>query len=439
MSAHFTRVSLALLTAVCLLGCQDQGSGPVGVDGLKPQFAKKCESPPCGGGGDNGGTKGEYLIEFFGDMTGDGVSPEERITSNGIHVGRFGEVTIENGILFDHTLPQRNIEFQSCFGGKGFMAGDPDAPVTLGFEDASGEDTLGDVGLGINHVKKKPVTQAGVVIHFRAMGYCLKSTAHYMLWSWRFRLLSSVAAWTIPVRGWSWTSSSPTMRHAWSTWRVCAGRKGLCAWAVAGWERSGEHRGGRLVCPHCRRQTSVLAGTVFHRTRSPLRLWFLAAWELTSQKYGANALGLQRVLGLGSYKTAWVWLHKLRRAMVRPDRDQLSGVVQVDESYVGGVEAGVRGRETIKKAIVAIAAEVDGRKIGRIRLRWVPDLSAPVLRGFVKDSIAPASTVHTDGWPSYQGLAKLGLRHTVTNLSTSGDPAHVLMSAVHRVASLLKR
>ena len=76
------------------------------------------------------------------------------------------------------------------------------------------------------------------------MGYCLKSTAHYMLWSWRFRLLSSVAAWTIPVRGWSWTSSSPTMRHAWSTWRVCAGRKGLCAWAVAGWERSGEHRGG---------------------------------------------------------------------------------------------------------------------------------------------------------------------------------------------------
>ena len=185
---------------------------------------------------------------------------------------------------------------------------------------------------------------------------------------------------------------------------------------------------GRLVCPHCRRQTSVLAGTVFHRTRSPLRLWFLAAWELTSQKYGANALGLQRVLGLGSYKTAWVWLHKLRRAMVRPDRDQLSGVVQVDESYVGGVEAGVRGRETIKKAIVAIAAEVDGRKIGRIRLRWVPDLSAPVLRGFVKDSIAPASTVHTDGWPSYQGLAKLGFRHTVTNLSTSGDSrarAHV--------------
>ena len=182
--------------------------------------------------------------------------------------------------------------------------------------------------------------------------------------------------------------------------------------------------GGNRVPPHALAPASVVSRC-------------LGAHE--PRKYGANALGLQRVLGLGSYKTAWVWLHKLRRAMVRPDRDQLSGVVQVDESYVGGVEAGVRGRETIKKAIVAIAAEVDGRKIGRIRLRWVPDLSAPVLRGFVKDSIAPASTVHTDGWPSYQGLAKLGFRHTVTNLSTSGDPAHVLMSAVHRVASLLKR
>ena len=195
---------------------------------------------------------------------------------------------------------------------------------------------------------------------------------------------------------------------------------------------------GRLVCPHCRRQTSVLAGTVFHRTRSPLRLWFLAAWELTSQKYGANALGpsacsdweATRQRGSGSTSSAGPWSDRIATSC---------GVVQVDESYVGGVEAGVRGRETIKKAIVAIAAEVDGRKIGRIRLRWVPDLSAPVLRGFVKDSIAPASTVHTDGWPSYQGLAKLGFRHTVTNLSTSGDPAHVLMSAVHRVASLLKR
>ena len=86
--------------------------------------------------------------------------------------------------------------------------------------------------------------KAAKAFYMKEMRYCLKSTAHYMLWSWRFRLLSSVAAWTIPVRGWSWTSSSPTMRHAWSTWRVCAGRKGLCAWAVAGWERSGEHRGG---------------------------------------------------------------------------------------------------------------------------------------------------------------------------------------------------
>jgi len=186
-------------------------------------------------------------------------------------------------------------------------------------------------------------------------------------------------------------------------------------------------------------QTSVLAGTIFHRTRTPLRLWFLAAWEITSQKYGTNALGLQRVLGLGSYKTAWVWLHKFRRAMVRPDREQLTGLIEVDESYVGGQEAGVRGRETVTKAIVAIAAEVEGRRIGRIRLRWVPDLSAPVLQSFVTDMVAPGSTVHTDGWRSYQRLGKLGFRHQVTNLSASGDPAHVVMPAVHRTASLLKR
>lgn len=196
---------------------------------------------------------------------------------------------------------------------------------------------------------------------------------------------------------------------------------------------------GRLVCSHCRSQTSVLAGTLFHRTRTPLRLWFLAAWEITSQKYGTNALGLQRVLGLGSYKTAWVWLHKFRRAMVRPDREPLTGLVEVDESYVGGREAGVKGRETVSKAIVAIAAEVEGRRIGRIRLRWVPDLSAPVLQGFVTDMVAQGSTVHTDGWRSYQGLGKLGFRHQVTNLSTEGDPAHVVMPAVHRTASLLKR
>src|SRR6266571_4907305 len=94
---------------------------------------------------------------------------------------------------------------------------------------------------------------------------------------------------------------------------------------------------GLWMCRKCGRQTSVTAGTIFHRTRYPLRTWFAAAWFVCAQKNGASALGLQRVLGFGSYETAWAWMHKLRRAMVRPDRDQLSGVVEVDETFVGGV------------------------------------------------------------------------------------------------------
>jgi hypothetical protein len=101
---------------------------------------------------------------------------------------------------------------------------------------------------------------------------------------------------------------------------------------------------GLYHCQQCGLQTSILAGTVFQDTKRPLRLWFHAMWHVTSQKYGANALGLQRVLGLGSYHTAWTWLHKLRRAMVRPDRDRLSGIVEVDETYIGGEKPGKRGR-----------------------------------------------------------------------------------------------
>lgn len=196
---------------------------------------------------------------------------------------------------------------------------------------------------------------------------------------------------------------------------------------------------GLLVCRQCRKQVSVLSGTLFHRTRSSLRLWFMAAWDITSQKYGASALGVQRVLGLGSYTTAWAWLHKFRRAMVNPGRDQLSGIVEVDETYVGGEEAGVRGRETLKKAIVLIAVETNNEKLGRVRLRSVPDLNGSTLTGFVSDVVAPGSTVHTDGLPAYGGLAKLGFDHQVTVLAKSTSPAHVELPAVHLVAPLLKR
>ncbi|MCK4604814.1 MAG: IS1595 family transposase [Deltaproteobacteria bacterium] len=194
-----------------------------------------------------------------------------------------------------------------------------------------------------------------------------------------------------------------------------------------------------LLCPQCRRQISVTAGTIFESTRKPLRLWFHAMWQLTSQKYGTNALGLQRILGLGSYVTAWAWLHKLRRAMVRPDRDRLFGPVEVDESYVGGEEAGVHGRQTIKKAIVAIAVEMKKHGFGRIRLRNIPSVSGNNLTSFVSDVVQPGAVVQTDGWKGYSQLQSLGFIHEITVLSDSPDPAHVLMPGVHRVAALLKR
>lgn len=196
---------------------------------------------------------------------------------------------------------------------------------------------------------------------------------------------------------------------------------------------------GLLRCRACGKQVSLTAGTIFEGTRKPLRLWFLAMWFVTSQKNGVSALGLQRVLGLGSYETAWTWLHKLRRAMVRPGRDSLHGEVEVDETYVGAPEEGKQGRETASKAIIAVAAEKDGRGFGRIRLRQIPDVSADSLLAFVRGTVEPGATIQTDGWRGYAGLAAAGYRHTVTVISTSPDPAHVVMPRVHKVASLLKR
>ena len=143
--------------------------------------------------------------------------------------------------------------------------------------------------------------------------------------------------------------------------------------------------------------------------------------------------------GLRSYETAWAWLHKLRRAMIRPGRDCLSGDVEVDEAYVGGKEAGVRGRETVSKSIIAIAVELKQGDIGRIRLRRVDDVSAESLVGFVSDVVTPGSRVHTDGWSAYAGISEKGYKHQVTVVSASPDPAHVLMPNAHLVASLIKR
>jgi transposase-like protein len=194
-----------------------------------------------------------------------------------------------------------------------------------------------------------------------------------------------------------------------------------------------------LQCAACGQQTSVTAGTIFQDTHKPLRLWFRALWLVTSQKTGASALGVQRVLGLGSYQTAWAWLHKLRRAMVRPGRDRLTGKVEVDETYLGAQEVGVRGRQTFSKALIAVAAQEVGNGIGRIRMQRIEDASAQSLMLFVEESIEPGSTVHTDGWLGYAPLEQKGYRHQVTLLEGRKPSVSGLLPRVHRVVSLLKR
>jgi transposase-like protein len=220
-------------------------------------------------------------------------------------------------------------------------------------------------------------------------------------------------------------------RLRWPNGFVCP----ACGHAEEPWQSA---RG--VLCPKCRHRASVTAGTIFEGTRKPLKLWFIAAWEITGHKYGANALTIKRMLGVKSYQTAWAWLHKFRRAMVRPGRDRLAGTVEVDEAYVGGKEKGARGRYTEKKAIVAIAVEIlDARGLGRVRLRRVPDVSGQALGPFVNETVEPRTRVLTDGWSGYCGLSKLGYDHVVINQSASPSPAHVLMPGVHHVASLLKR
>jgi transposase-like protein len=161
-------------------------------------------------------------------------------------------------------------------------------------------------------------------------------------------------------------------------------------------------------------------------------------WWVTGQKNGASAIGLQRILGLGSYQTAWSWLHKLRRAMVRPGRDRLNGKVEVDEAFVGGVEAGGGRRHVGKKALVAIAAEIRGKATGRIRLQRVRDSSGEALLGFIQRSVQPGSIVVTDGLPSYIALPKLGYKHR-RRVQGIDERAVILFPHVHRVASLVKR
>lgn len=202
---------------------------------------------------------------------------------------------------------------------------------------------------------------------------------------------------------------------------------------------------GRLICAACSFQSTVTSGTIFDKTRTPLRVWFAGAWYVTNQKHGANALGLQRVLGLGSYQTAWTMLHRFRQAMVRPDRECLHGLVEVDETYLSITDRHAPPPKKKKKSctnmtLVAIAIEMlEPRGFGRIRLQRIADDSATSVVPFVRDSIEPGSVIRTDGSAAYRSLKELGYKHQRTVMLGADQPAHVSMAGVHRVAALLQR
>ena len=201
----------------------------------------------------------------------------------------------------------------------------------------------------------------------------------------------------------------------------------------------------RLMCPSCQHQGSVTAGTIFDKTRTPLRVWLAAAWYLTNQKQGVSALGLQRVLGLGSYQTAWTMLHRLRRAMVRPGREQLRGLVEVDETYLSisdsqaPISAKGRKNNTSKVLVVMAVEMLEPKGFGRIRLRRVANDSAACVLPFVQEVIEPGAQVRTDGSAAYRTLTELGFTHQRTVMLGSEVPAHVSMAGVHRVAALVQR
>lgn len=196
---------------------------------------------------------------------------------------------------------------------------------------------------------------------------------------------------------------------------------------------------GMWMCRSCARKTSVTAGTIFHRTHTPLSTWFAAIWFVTSQKNGISALGLQRALGFGSYETAWAWMHKLRRAMVRPDRDRLSGVVEVDETFVGGVSAGRPGASSDKVPVMVAAEKIDGgRRLGRIRLEVADRPGSLALVDFAQRSVTTGSTIRTDGARMLRVLGTRGYTHEYKTGYNAVDQSEVL-PGVHLTASLLTR
>ena len=194
----------------------------------------------------------------------------------------------------------------------------------------------------------------------------------------------------------------------------------------------------KLLCKKCRHQTSPTVGTIFDKAKKPLLVYFRAIWWIIAQKNRVSATGIKSVLGLGSYHTAWEWLHKFRRLMVIPGREKLSGKVEVDETFIGGVRSGKRGRGADGKSLVVIAVEVKEYGLGRVRIAIIPDASHRSLKRFILTNVEVGSHLITDGWKSYIKMKALGYEHTAIDENTAMDPDN-LTPNIHIMASLIKR
>jgi transposase-like protein len=217
----------------------------------------------------------------------------------------------------------------------------------------------------------------------------------------------------------------------WPQGFVCPACGGRAGWRTA--------RRSMWMCADCARQTSVTAGTIFHRSHTPLTTWFAAIWFVCASRNGVSASTLQQVLGFASYETAWAWLHKLRRAMVRPGRDLLTGTVELDETMVGGRSKGRPGAGSAKIPVMVAVEVGPGRKVGRIRLEQATAKNSDQLLDFATRVIAPGSHIRTDGARNLRRLSERGYTHEYTVMLASAEPAHEHLPGVHIVASLLKR
>jgi len=195
--------------------------------------------------------------------------------------------------------------------------------------------------------------------------------------------------------------------------------------------------GKHIRCKKCKSEISVTSGTIFHSSNLKLTDLFRIFWWIIIQKNGVSAKGLERVLGI-SYKTIWHWLHKIRRIMILPGRENLSGTVEIDEIFIGGKSKGKRGRGSEGKTLVIVAVEIIGKGTGRTRLAIVPDASRKSLNSFIKQNIKPDSTIVTDAWKGYVDVTKMKYKHKIENQSIKSDEVSTLPH-VHRIASLLKR